>query len=251
MSTHDVLPGAEPFSHPGGPSGVLLLHGITSNPTTLNSIATLAAEKGYSVELPLLPGHGTSVEDLMTTTWSDWSETALEAYDELASRCDRVAIVGLSMGGTLTAFVAEMRDSVAGCVFINPLVKAPPAEILEGLEALLDAGLETIDSIGSDIKKEGVAESSYAATPLAPLKTLFDGLVNVSENLRLISAPSLLLSSREDHVITWSGNGDDLVSKVSGPVERTWLEDSYHVATLDNEQALVESLTLDFLVRVL
>ena len=38
---------------------------------------------------------------------------------------------------------------------------------------------------------------------------------------------------------------------VSGPIERVWLENSYHVATLDNDQALVESLTLDFLVRVL
>ena len=70
------------------------------------------------------------------------------------------------------------------------------------------------------------------------------------ENLQLISAPSLLLSSREDHVVT-SDNGDDLVAMVSGPIERVWLEDSYHVATLDNEQALVESLTFDFLARVL
>jgi esterase/lipase len=41
-----------------------------------------------------------------------------------------------------------------------------------------------------------------------------------------------------------------LVEKVTGPVERVWLEDSYHVATIDNDQALVESLTMDFLARV-
>jgi carboxylesterase len=154
------------------------------------------------------------------------------------------------MGGALTAYVAELRDSVAGCVFINPIVKPPPAEMIEGLEALLAAGLDRIDSIGSDIKTEGVLESSYDATPLVPAKSLFDGLVKVYENLHLINAPSLLLSSREDHVVT-SDNGDDLVSMVSGPIERVWLEDSYHVATMDNERALVESLTFDFLARVL
>jgi carboxylesterase len=248
--TTDVLPGAEPFSHRGGPSGVLVLHGFTGNPSSMRPIADLAAAKGYTVELPRLPGHGTSVEDIMMTTWSDWAQTAEAAYDDLASRCERVAIVGLSMGGALTAYVAELRDSIAGCVFINPIVKPPPAEMVEGLEALLAAGLDRIDSIGSDIKKEGTLESSYDATPLVPAKSLFEGLVKVYENLHLINAPSLLLSSREDHVVT-SDNGDDLVSMVSGPIERVWLEDSYHVATLDNEQALVESLTFDFLARVL
>jgi carboxylesterase len=248
--TTDVLPGAEPFSHRGGPSGVLVLHGFTGNPSSMRPIADLAAAKGFTVELPRLPGHGTSVEDIMTTTWSDWAATAEAAYDDLASRCERVAIVGLSMGGALTAYLAELRDSIAGCVFINPVVKPPPAEMLEGLEALLAAGLDRIDSIGSDIKKEGGLESSYDATPLVPAKSLFDGLVKVYENLHLINAPSLLLSSREDHVVT-SDNGDDLVSMVSGPIERVWLEDSYHVATLDNEQALVESMTFDFLARVL
>jgi carboxylesterase len=68
----------------------------------------------------------------------------------------------------------------------------------------------------------------------------------VNENLTTISAPVLLLSSREDHVVT-SDNGDDIVAMVSGPVERVWLENSYHVATMDHDAELVESLTISFL----
>jgi carboxylesterase len=244
------MPGSEPYSHVGGPSGVLVLHGFTGNPSSMRAIAQRAAEAGYSVELPRLPGHGTTVDDMITTTWADWSKTAVDAFDELAARCERVAVVGLSMGGGLAAHVAEVRPSVVGCVFINPLVKSPGAEMLEGIQLLLDSGTATFDSIGSDIKREGVAESSYSATPLAPVMSLFAGVSAVHENLGLIGAPSLLLSSREDHVVP-SDNGDDLAAMVSGPVERVWLEDSYHVATLDNDQELVESLTLDFLARVL
>jgi carboxylesterase len=247
--TTEVMAGSEAFSHDGGPSGVLVLHGFTGNPGSLRSIADLCAKAGYSVELPRLPGHGTSVEDMLTTTWADWSATAEEAYDALDQRCDQVAVVGLSMGGGLAAHIAENRPSVVGCVFINPLVKPPPPELLEGLNQLLEAGVETFESIGSDIKKEDTVESSYDVTPLRPAKSLFDGIALVNEHLVRITAPSLLISSREDHVVT-SDNGDDLVALASGPVERVWLENSYHVATMDNDQELVESLTLDFLARV-
>lgn len=186
----------------------------------------------------------------MLTGWTDWSKAAEESFDELIARCERVALVGLSMGGALGAHVAEVRLNLAGAVFINPLVKPPAPEMIEGIGQLLDAGVETVESIGSDIKREGSVEASYDATPLGAVQSLFEGVRGVYENLRFITAPSLLLSSREDHVVT-SDNGDDLVAMVSGPIERIWLENSYHVATMDNDQALVESLTLDFLARVL
>jgi carboxylesterase len=244
------MPGCESFSAEKGPLGVLVLHGFTGNPASMRPLAERAASAGYSVELPRLPGHGTTVEDMMTTTWTDWSDAALASYDALRARCEKVAVVGLSMGGALTAFVAENRKDVAGCVFINPMVKPPVEEMVDGLRALLDAGLETIDSIGSDIKKEGSVEASYDATPLACAASLFEAIQTVNAELAKITAPSLLLSSREDHVVT-SDNGDDLVRKATGPVERVWLEDSYHVATMDNDQELVESKTLMFLDSVL
>lgn len=247
--TVDIMPGCEPFSYHGSASGVLVLHGFTGNPATMRSLGELAATAGYSVELPRLAGHGTTVEDMISTTWADWSRDAEEAYDTLSARCDRVAVVGISMGGGLGAHIAEVRPTVAGCVLINPVVK-PLADVLEGLRQLLEAGVETVESIGSDIKKEGAIEASYNATPLAPVLSLFEGLQTVHEKLHLISAPVLLISSREDHVVS-SDNGDDLVAMVSGPIERIWLENSYHVATIDNDQELVESLTLDFLARVL
>jgi carboxylesterase len=248
--TADVLPGAEPFSYSGNASGVLVLHGFTGNPSSMRSIAERAVTAGYSVELPRLPGHGTSVEDLMTTTWADWTNAAEQAYDDLAERCERVGVIGLSMGGGLAAYLCEERPSIVGCVLINPLIKPPASEMYEGLIGLLDAGVESIESIGSDVKREGVIESSYDATPLAPVKSLFDGVASVHQKLSQITAPVLLFTSRDDHVVT-SDNGDDLVTGVSGPLERVWLENSYHVATIDNDQELFESLTMDFLARVL
>ena len=247
--TTAIKPGCESYSAVGGPFGVLVLHGFTGSTATLRSLGERLAGAGFSVELPCLPGHGSNVEDLMATTWTDWSNAALAAYDELAKRCEHVALVGLSMGGALSVLVAESHPEVVACVLVNPVVKPPPHEIIDGLNQLLVAGVETIESIGSDVKKEGVDTLSNDATPLACAKTLFEGLIGVQANLANITMPVLLFSSREDHVVT-SDNGDELEAMAVGPLERVWLDDSYHVATMDNDQEFLEHTTLSFLKRV-
>jgi len=244
--TDVVMPGGEPYFSPGGPLGVLLLHGFTSTTSTVLDLAQRCAAAGYTVSAPRLPGHGTSVDDLMTTGWDDWSAAAEAAYDELTATCERVAIVGLSMGGTLAVHVASLRPDVAAFVFINPYVKHQGVEWDELAQTMLDAGVFTYDSIGSDVKKEGVLETSYAQTPIAPALTLLEAVKIVNANLGTITAPSLLLNSTEDHVVEVD-NGDELVKKSSGPVERIWLDNSFHVATLDNDHELIESAALAFL----
>jgi carboxylesterase len=248
--TTQIMPGAEPYSFAGDGQGVLVLHGFTGNPVSIRALTQASPAAGFSVELPRLPGHGTTIEDLMTTSWADWSSAALAAYDELAGRSERVAVVGLSMGGGLAALIAESRPEVVGCVFINPWFRPLNPELLDGLEQLIAAGVETIEAVGSDIKKEGPSEAAYDATPLVCTKSACDGLTVVREDLGKITVPSLLLTSRIDHTVNWE-RGEDLVERSSGPVTQVWLEDSYHVATLDNDAALVESSTVAFLQDVL
>jgi len=118
-----------------------------------------------------------------------------------------------------------------------------------GWNSSLAAGVVSYDSVGSDIKKEDTSEAAYEATPLAQVKSACDGLTIVRDNLGKITAPSLLITSRIDHTVNWE-RGEDITESSSGPVEQVWLEDSYHVATLDNDAALVESSTVAFLHRV-
>ena len=69
--TAPVQPGCEPFSASGGPDGVLVLHGFTGSPHSMRPIAEQLANRGYTVELPLLPGHGTAITDLIPMRWED------------------------------------------------------------------------------------------------------------------------------------------------------------------------------------
>ena len=89
-----VLVGAEPMSHVAAdPSaaGVLTLHGFTGNPSSMRGVAEAFAAAGYHVELPRLPGHGTTIDEMLTTTWADWSGEAEAAFQRLgrAHRSDR------------------------------------------------------------------------------------------------------------------------------------------------------------------
>jgi carboxylesterase len=244
------MPGAEPFSHVGGSMGVLVLHGFTGNPQSMRPLADALAAEGYSVELPLLPGHGTTIEDMIPTRWSDYAEAAEAAYRDLVGRCDAVVLVALSMGGTLACWLAEHHAEVPAMVLVNPFVDPPADSFRDVLRGILDSGSEVAPGVGSDISKEGSTELAYLGSPIAAALSLFDGIDGVAARLDHITCPVLLLSSREDHVVP-SSSGDVLVAKVSGPIERVWLEHSYHVATLDHDAELVVSRTVAFVRDVL
>jgi carboxylesterase len=245
-----VIPEAEPFSYRGGAAGVLVLHGFTGNPQSMRPVAEALATEGFTVELPLLPGHGTAIEDMLPTRWRDYRGAAEGAYTELAGRCDEVALVALSMGGTLACWLAEHHPEVRGMVLVNPFVDPPAESFRDVLRGVLDAGTEVAPGVGSDIAKEGMVELAYAGTPVAAALSLFEGIDGVAADLGLVTCPVLLLSSRHDHVVP-SSSGDVLETGVSGPVERVWLERSYHVATLDHDADVIVARTLEFARTVL
>jgi carboxylesterase len=248
--TAPILPGAEPFSHSGSASGVLVLHGFTGNPQSLRPLAGALAEAGFTVDLPLLPGHGTAVEDMIPTRWADWSGGAEAAYTKLAARCDEVALVALSMGGTLACWLAEQHAEIKGLALVNPFIDPPAESFRDVLRGLLAAGTAVAPGVGSDIAKEGAVESAYPGTPVAAVLSLFEGIDTVAAGLARIACPVLLLSSRTDHVVPTS-SGDVLQAGVAGPVERVWLENSFHVATLDNDADEVTARAVAFVRGVL
>jgi carboxylesterase len=71
----------------------------------------------------------------------------------------------------------------------------------------------------------------------------------LKERLGEIRCPTLLITSRQDHVVTPT-DSDVIAAAVGGPVERLWLEKSFHVATLDYDRAEVESASVAFAQRV-
>jgi carboxylesterase len=243
------MPGAEPYSADGGSNGALVLHGFTGNPQSMRGLAEAFAAAGFTVELPRLPGHGTTIDDMLTTTWDDWVGAAEDAYRSLAARCERIVVAGLSMGGTLTAWLAAGHPEIAGAVLINAAIDPPAPEFRRMLQDMLDQGHTVMPGIGSDIADPASTESSYDGTPIAPLLTLIAADDDLLPRLGDITCPVLIMTSPQDHVVP-PLSSDILAMKVGGPVERVTLERSYHVATLDYDKHLIFERAVEFARKV-
>ncbi len=120
-----ILLGAEPITLGSGYKGVLLLHGFVGSPKDFGGLSQRLADAGYLVHAPLLPGHGTRPQDLLVEDPDTWFAAAEEAYRDLRSRCNWVAVVGFSMGGTLAVGLfaeSETRQPdalVLACPFLG------------------------------------------------------------------------------------------------------------------------------------
>lgn len=240
-----VLPGPEPFQHDGGPVGVLLCHGLTGNPVSLRPWAEHLADAGFSVSVPLLPGHGTHWQDANRTRWSQWYAAVDVALSQLHQTCDVVVVGGLSMGGALALRLAQLRpDEVAGLVLVNPAVMLddPRLRALPLIRLLLPS----LPAIGNDIKKPGVSEDAYDRTPLRALHSAIDLMNHVRADLASVTQPILLFRSPQDHVVPAASSATIVTSVSSADVTEVICADSYHVATLDHDAPLISRRTVDF-----
>lgn len=248
-----VMPGAEAWSHTApddGAAAILALHGFTGNPSSMRGFAEAMAAAGFHVELPRLPGHGTTLDDMMTTTWADWTGAVEQAYAALVSRAGSIVVAGLSMGGSLALWTALHHPEVAGLVCVNPATEPPAFDVRSMLAEMLDTGTPVIPGIGSDIADPDAHEIAYEGTPVAGLLSLVDdGLAPLSSRYGELHMPLLLFTSRQDHVVE-PAQSDYLAAHYGGPVDHRWLERSYHVATQDFDRDVIFLAAVDFAQKV-
>ncbi|HWA66324.1 MAG TPA: alpha/beta fold hydrolase [Mycobacteriales bacterium] len=234
-----------PYAAEGGAVGVVLCHGFTGMPGSMRPWGEALAAAGLTVRVPLLPGHGTRWQDANRSTWQQWYAALDAAVDDLRSRCTSVFVMGLSMGGTLTIRLAEQRSNdLAGIVVVNPslFTTRKDAKLLP----LLRHVVPSLAGIGSDIKKPGVSEPAYPRMPVKAAYQLSLLWRLTNDDLAKVTAPLLVMTSRHDHVVE-AGNSERVMDGVSSTdKERIWLEDSYHVATLDNDLPLIIDRSLAF-----
>ena len=149
------------------------------------------------------------------------------------------------------AWLAESHPEISGLVLVNPLVEPPGPELFDAVRELLAAGAVVAPGIGSDIALPDAAELSYEASPLEGAAVPLRGGGRRGERPRghPVPGPAVLeprgpRGARRPTATGWRRS-------VAGPVERMWLERSYHVATLDYDRDEVEARTVAFASRVL
>ncbi len=244
---------AEEFRHPGSgdnaSTGVLLSHGFTGSPYSMRPFGEHLAGLGYGVAVTRLPGHGTSWQEMNTTRWPDWYGVVDAEFLRLRKEHDRVFVAGLSMGGCLALRLAEEHGTdISGVVLVNPSVSTDDKRF--AALPLLRHVVPSLAAIGNDIKKPGGEEHAYDRVPVKALYSLTQLWKVTQADLAKVTQPLLLFRSTEDHVVEPSSSRRVLSGISSRDVTETLLEDSYHVATLDNDAPRIFDDTAAFIARI-
>jgi len=245
-----------PLSIAGDDRAVLCLHGITGTPFEVRPFAEAFGRAGYSVEAPMLAGHGATLRDLARATWPDWLASAERAFDALMARTQGhpLAICGFSMGALLALRLARLHpERVAALVVMGTPLRLRSFQVgaIRALGRLpIDFGRWSAASIpkpnGSDISIPELRHGNpgLPAFPIAALQQLFALMDVVRADLPSIQTPTLVVHARHDHVVPMDDSLELTGSLGSSIIERLWLERSFHVVGLDVDSAeAVEAAT--------
>ena len=231
---------------------VLVCHGFTAQPKTVQYIAPYLERAGLPYAIPALRGHGTVYTDLIGVKWQDWVTDALQAYDRLATQSARVAVVGHSMGGLVAVQIASQRpvDSVIlvapALKFSNPLsgfvgLLAPFVKVWKGdPPSLWDANLL------EQIRRDPV---TYDRFPTAAFAQLWAMAKLAPAVLPKVTARALVIHSLRDEVIPPAAA--DLALELLGSVDKRlqWFSNSRHEMFCDGERDALCAQILEFILK--
>jgi carboxylesterase len=239
---------SQTFFWHAGKTGVLLIHGFIATTATMRWLGEYLHARDYTVLAPLLPGHGTSPDDLNRQHWQDWTNAVVRAYQELAAQCDAVFVCGSSMGGLLALYLAS-EQPVTGLCLYAPAIKTPmPRQLVARALAPFSPYLENPPAPPSVISARW---NGYGVTPLRAVVELEKLQHETRRRLPRIHQPILVLQGRLDRQIDPHSGEIILAETNAAHKELHWMENSGHSLPLDQDREHVAELTVEFMQRTL
>lgn len=214
-------------------TALLLIHGFTGAPTEFRHMAEFMYNQGYTVQAVLLPGHGTTPEDMMSTTWKDWWGHCLASYDELAAKgYKRIVVIGHSMGGTLALKLAMERPVTAVVSVAAPIYITARHS---GLAVLLQYFVKYIDRRPPEINLLLEDGMTYTKTPVRCVVSLRKLVKMVKSSLHRIKAPLLVVQGLKDGTVQ-PRSAEYILNHVSSERKQLlWYANSKHGLLLGSE----------------
>ena len=247
MTSQEIMPGANPFFYKKSKVGCLLCHGYTGTPDEVHNIGKYLAGKGITTIAPLLPGHGTTIEELLTKTADDWYAEYCYAFNWLEQHCEEFFVCGHSMGGALTLRFA-IEHKVNGIITL-----ATPTKLRFIHRAFLVIAAPIFkNAVHKKNKKEKISQEKhtilcYDGYPIAPANSLRKLLKYNLTRLVSISAPLLILQGSLDDKWLLKSAKTIFESVSSKDKELVFLENSSHSLTHESEKEKINELIYEFI----
>ncbi|MEE3328459.1 MAG: alpha/beta fold hydrolase [Myxococcota bacterium] len=243
-SAFDLIPEQER----GG--SVLCVHGLTGTPYEMRPVAEALVARGFRARGPLLPGHGSRVEELAETSWQQWVELVHSEYENLRTTSQQVFVAGLSLGDLLSLELAANKK-VDGLLAVGtPLSLRAPIPQLVGLVKHVIKMLKK--SQGSDIQDPEARDRhpGYKRMPLSGVHELVRLQRKVRRELRAVTAPALIAHGRLDRTADPGDAMRIFRSLGSQDKEVLYLEASGHVVPVDRDGPELAESAANFFDRL-
>jgi carboxylesterase len=232
----------------GGPVGALLIHGFTGAPVEMRMVGDYLHQRGYTVSGPLLPGHGTTVEDMNHSKWTDWTGHVERSLADLQARCETVFVGGLSMGSLLTLHLAARHPELHGVIIYSPatwvanrLIHLTPA-----MKHLTPKKKKSGESDLTDPEAD-LRLWHYDYDPTFAAHELLKLIRRVRRVLPQVTCPLLIIHSALDTSIHPTSARRTYERVGSTDKELITLHNSGHCITVDSEWELVAKRTYAFI----
>jgi carboxylesterase len=222
--------------------GALLIHGYTGSVAETRPMGEYLAAQGLSVRCPLLPGHGTTPEDLTRIDWQDWAAEVETALGELQDRCETVFAAGLSLGSLLALWLGMEHPEIAGLVAMAPAIKVQNRLLPLALVARYVLKYNPGGAIGDEDLGDPEAINRiwcYDETPLWGAAETYLLQREVRKGLPQIRQPILIFQGRRDAALSPKAAEILYEGVASTDKTLTWLEHSGHNLLVDGEREAV------------
>jgi carboxylesterase len=233
-----IIPGASAIVLPAaGPRGVLVLHGFGDTPQTVRYLAEFLHGAGLGVRAPLLPGHGRKLADFARSGGAEWLAEARDALARLRAEHEEVAIVGVSMGGALATLLAADDSELPALVLLAPYLSMPRRlRVLAATGVLWGWCVPYVGGRGTrsiQDERERALSLAYGATTPRLVAELGAVARRAFAAAPRITAPTLMVQSREDHRIP--PEAAERVFAAIGAREKVldWIDGCGHIITVD------------------
>ena len=227
-----------------------MLHGFTGSPASIKPWALALHERGLSVSVPRLAGHGTHWSDLNKVNWQDWYATVEKEFLELKMSCDQVFVAGFSVGGALALRLSQIRGSeLAGTILLNASIYDERKRFK--LVAPLSTFLPSIAGGVGDVSKPGAPKHGYDRIPLRGLNQVQKLWEIVEQDLYLVDLPLMVAYSLNDHVVHPVCSETIIDNVYSTDIREVVFEKSFHNVALDHDAELLNQETMDFILDVI
>jgi carboxylesterase len=233
-----IIVGAEPIFLRGvRPGAILLLHGYNDSPQAVAPLALALHDAGWTVDVPVLPGHARTLQAFAASGADAWIDGARQAYARLHAQHADVAVCGMSMGGALSFLLAAEHPEIRAVVGVAPYLHLSlPMEVLLLLTPVATIGARYMSGGGGKSVHNPVAAASMIAYRMSTPRLLRQ-LTRVTRRayhaLPAVRQPVLVVQSEEDNRIPRRSAAGAFARIGSQDKVIEWVRGTGHVLTLD------------------